>query len=109
MKTLMMIPIWLFTLSAHALTNSLALLPPMGWNTWYCFVDVYDDAMIRGVTDAMVTNGLQAAGYQYINLDGCYWFGRDTNGNMLVDTNRFPSGISGLAAYVRAKGFKFGI
>lgn len=101
--------LWAGTHSGLSLTNGLAKLPPMGWNTWYCFYDSYDGAMVRGIVDAMATNGLKEAGYNYINLDGCYWVGRDTNGNMIVDQNRYPGGIEGLSDYVHSKGFKFGV
>jgi alpha-galactosidase len=94
---------------AQALTNGLALTPPMGWSTWYAFLWNYDESVIRGVADAMVTNGMRAAGYEYINLDDCWQGYRDTNGEMVADTNRFPSGMKALADYVHSRGFKFGI
>jgi alpha-galactosidase len=105
---LLVVPIWLAALCSQASTNTLAPTPPMGWNTWYCFVENFDASTVRGITDAMATNGLQAAGYQFINLDGCYWAGRDASGDMIIDTNRFPGGMAALGAYVHARGFKFG-
>jgi alpha-galactosidase len=34
---------------------------------------------------------------------------RDSNGNIVIDAKRFPSGMKALADYVHAKGLKFGI
>ncbi len=100
---------WILAGAAHGSTNGLALVPPMGWNSWYCFYGNYNEGVIRGVADAMTTNGLQAAGYQYINLDDCYATGRDTAGFLVVDTNKFPGGLAALGAYLHSKGFKFGV
>jgi alpha-galactosidase len=55
----------------QGLTNGLALTPPMGWNSWNNFGCGIDEWMIRRMADAMATNGMKAAGYQYINLDDC--------------------------------------
>ncbi|CAI0441906.1 unnamed protein product [Linum tenue] len=46
----------------------------------------------------MVSSGLAALGYQYINL-----------GNLVANATTFPAGIKGLADYVHAKGLKLGI
>lgn len=108
-KVAMAVLFWMWATPAHSLTNGLALVPPMGWNTWYCFYGDFDASTIRGIADAMTTNGLKEAGYNYINLDDCYWGGRDSGGNMIVDSNRFPGGIRALADYVHSKDFKFGI
>ena len=64
---------------------------------------------MRSIANTMATNGMLAAGYQYINLDDGWAGYRDTNGVMVSDTNRYPSGIKALADYVHAKGFKFGL
>jgi alpha-galactosidase len=92
-----------------ALTNNLALTPPMGWNSWNYFGCNVSDTLIRGIADTMATNGMQAAGYQFINIDDCWQVSRDTNGVIVPDPARFPNGIKALADYVHAKGFKLGI
>ena len=76
--------------SGLALTNNLALTPPMGWNTWNHFGCNISDALIRATADAMLTNGMKAAGYEYVNIDGCWSGGRDTNGVLYANTNSFP-------------------
>ena len=50
---------------------ALALTPPMGWNSWNKFACDVSEKLIRETADAMVSSGLQAAGYQYVNIDDC--------------------------------------
>jgi alpha-galactosidase len=94
----------------HALDNGLAKTPPMGWNSWNKFgCEGLNEKVVRETADAMVTNGMKDAGYQYVILDDCWQTGRDSAGNIIADTQRFPSGIKALADYVHSKGLKFGI
>src|SRR5512136_3058043 len=86
-------------LRTHALTNGLALTPPMGWNSWNKFGCSINENLIKQMADAMVTNGLLAAGYQFINIDDCWQVSRDTNGVIVAGPN-FPNGIQALADYV---------
>jgi alpha-galactosidase len=90
--------------------DGLAQTPPMGWNSWNTFASHIDEALVRGVADAMVENGMQAAGYQYIVLDDCWLeMERDADGNLVAHSDKFPSGMKALGDYLHAKGFKFGI
>jgi alpha-galactosidase len=90
--------------------SDLALTPPMGWNGWNKFqCDGLNEDIVKQVTASMVTNGMRAAGYQYINLDDCWQSSRDNNGTIVADIDKFPSGIKALADYVHSKGFKFGL
>lgn len=95
--------------SSLALTNGLALTPPMGWNSWNHYACNISDATIRGIANAMTTNGMKAAGYQFINLDDCWQVSRDSNGVIVPDPTRFPNGIKALADYVHSKGLKLGV
>ncbi|MGH7991920.1 MAG: glycoside hydrolase family 27 protein, partial [Limisphaerales bacterium] len=95
--------------NAWGLTNGLALTPPMGWNSWNHFGCNIDESLIKSEADAMATNGMEAAGYQYINIDDCWQTNRDTNGVIVADPTKFPSGIKALADYVHSKGLKLGI
>src|SRR5437773_12335255 len=54
--------------SAQA-SASLAPTPPMGWNSWNKFGCNVSDKLIREIADAVVSSGMQAAGYQYVNID----------------------------------------
>ncbi len=89
--------------------DELALTPPMGWNSWNTFACNVDEAMIRGMADAMVASGMKDAGYRYIVIDDCWQGERDSLGFIRPDPQRFPSGMKALAEYVHSKGLKFGI
>ncbi|MCX5759110.1 MAG: NPCBM/NEW2 domain-containing protein, partial [Candidatus Hydrogenedentes bacterium] len=87
--------------------RKLALTPPMGWNSWYVWGPMITDAQMRAAADAMVSSGLAAHGYQYVNIDDGWEAGRDAEGN--IQTNdRFP-GMRSLGDYIHERGLKFGI
>ena len=90
--------------------DQLAMTPQMGWNSWNKFQGRVSEQLIRETADAMATNGMKDAGYQYVNIDDT-WESRerDAEGNIGTDPTRFPSGIKALADYVHSKGLKLGI
>lgn len=93
-----------------SLENGLGRTPPMGWNSWNHFNCNIDEKLIRATADAMVSTGLSAVGYKYINLDDCWAEqNRDSKGNLVPKASTFPSGIKALADYVHSKGLKLGI
>jgi len=83
--------------------------PPMGWNSWNNFGCSPSETLLKGVADAMVSSGMAAVGYQYVNIDDCWMSGRDSSGNLVADASKFPSGIKSLADYMHGKGLKLGI
>jgi alpha-galactosidase len=87
----------------------LGATPPMGWNSWNTFGCNIDEDLIKGVADTFVSSGMQAAGYEYVNVDDCWMDGRDDSGALRWNASKFPSGIPALAEYVHAKGLKLGI
>jgi alpha-galactosidase len=89
--------------------NGLAGVPPMGWNSWYAFYGGVTEAKVRRQADLVISLGLKDLGYTYVNLDDGWQGGRDPNGNIIPDANKFPNGIAALADYVHSKGLKFGI
>jgi alpha-galactosidase len=66
-----------------------------------------DDAAVRGMADAMASNGMKEAGYQYINIDDTWEAERDAQGN-IRSNKKFPD-MKALADYVHSKGLKIGI
>ncbi len=92
---------------ARAQNSSLAATPPMGWNTWYAFGCQVTEAQVRAAADAMVSNGMKAAGYKYVNLDDCWQGKRDAKG--FIHSNQRFSDMRGLSQYLHGRGFKFGI
>jgi alpha-galactosidase len=95
---------------AAAVANGLALTPPMGWNDWNAYGCNVSETLVKQTADKIVSSGLAAAGYQYVNIDDCWMQrSRDSAGNLQPDLTKFPDGISGTAAYVHSKGLKLGI
>jgi alpha-galactosidase len=103
------LPLIVFTTNCAAQAQQLAQTPPMGWNSWNKFGCDVSEQLIREMADAMVSSGLQAAGYQYVNIDDCWQVSRDAQGNIVADPAKFPSGIKALADYVHGKGLKLGV
>ncbi|HET8655084.1 MAG TPA: glycoside hydrolase family 27 protein [Longimicrobiaceae bacterium] len=89
--------------------NGLVRTPPMGWNSWNKFACNVNEGLIRQTADAMVSSGMRDAGYTYVVIDDCWQVGRDAQGNIIPDPERFPSGMKALADYVHSKGLKFGV
>ncbi|HEX5216265.1 MAG TPA: NPCBM/NEW2 domain-containing protein [Vicinamibacterales bacterium] len=87
--------------------GALALTPPLGWNSWNVWGTTVDDAKIRAAADAMVSSGLAAHGFAYINIDDGWEGQRDANG-VLQPNEKFPN-MKALADYVHSKGLKIGI
>ena len=89
--------------------DSLAKTPPMGWNSWNTFRLKINEDLVRGIADMFVEKGFKDAGYEYIVIDDGWQIDRDAQGNIVVNKDKFPSGIKALADYIHSKGLKFGI
>ena len=89
--------------------NGLALTPPMGWNSWNKFACNVNEQVVRDTADAIASNGMKEAGYEFVVIDDCWHGTRDENGFITEDKTRFPSGLKALADYIHSKGLKFGI
>ena len=88
-------------------SNSLAMTPPMGWNSWNRFKEAIDDKTVRAMADAMVSNGMRDAGYLYVNIDDTWEGPRDAQGNITTNA-KFPN-MRALADYVHSRGLKLGL
>jgi alpha-galactosidase len=95
---------------ALALDDGLADRPPLGWNCYHWFGCQPSEKIMRNAADAIVSNGLKAAGYLYVNMDdGWMAKSRDAQGNLVANPTRFPGGLKALTDYIHAKGLKAGI
>src|SRR5579875_15143 len=99
------------------------LTPVLGWSSWSFFRHSTDAAIVESEAQAMQTSGLEAEGFQYVNLDD-FWYecpqgGQGPNvdqyGRWVTDPTKYPpgpggeNGIAALADYVHGLGEKFGI
>ena len=91
----------------HAMAQSAAPTPPMGWNSWNHFHRNIDDKTVRAQADAMVSSGMRDAGYIYVNIDDTWEGERDAQGNIQTNS-KFPD-MKALADYIHGKGLKLGI
>jgi alpha-galactosidase len=93
--------------------NTLALTPPMGWNSWYIHYNRVSDIIMREAADQMINTGMADYGYQYVNIDDCWMKKRgdepyrDADGAVLSGA-KFPD-MKGLADYIHSKGLKAGL
>ncbi len=87
--------------------DTLALTPPLGWNSWNCFGCDVNQGNVTAAADAMVSSGLIEHGWTYINIDDCWEAGRDAEGNVLSN-QKFPD-MKALADYIHSKGLRLGL
>ena len=104
--------------------HKLALTPPMGWNSWNVWGDTVDEGKVRDAANEMIAAGLQAHGYQFVNIDEGWQTKevphaapgqpsqpspplRDAQGNILSNA-QFPD-MKALVDFVHAKGLRIGI
>lgn len=90
--------------------RTLALTPPMGWNSFNTFGCEPDEQLVKEIADTMVSSGLKDAGYEYINIDdGWMATERDDQGNLFPRPEKFPHGLKHLTDYIHSLGLKAGI
>ncbi len=108
-STLIMVFLMVVSVYSQEGWDELAKTPPMGWNSWNKFACNVSEKLIKETADAMVSTGLKEAGYTYIVIDDCWLIGRDAEGNMIPDSERFPNGMKSVGDYIHSLGLKFGI
>ena len=89
--------------------NAQVETPTMGWSSWNTFAVNISEDIIKGQADAMVSQGLKDAGYQYINIDDGFQYGRTSAGKVRIHPQRFPHGLKVVSDYIHSKGLKAGI
>ncbi len=88
--------------------ETIALTPPMGWNSWNVYGLSVDEAKVRASANALLESGLAAHGWTYVNIDdGWEAEQRAPNGEILTNA-KFPD-MSGLSGELHAHGLRFGI
>jgi MYXO-CTERM domain-containing protein len=96
--------------------STLALTPPMGWNSYDSFIAAVKESDVVDAAKAMKTL-LQPYGWDTVVID-YLWYDpektTDSNGRWLPSKSKYPNangddGFKSLAAQVHALGLKFGI
>lgn len=89
----------------------LAPRPPMGWNGYNAFecAPELDEVKVKANIDALIASGMQAAGYQFVNLDKCWQGPRSPDGRRTFDPVRLPGGIAALSDFIHQRGLSLGI
>ena len=87
---------------------AIALTPPMGWNSWYCFSEAVAATDVVAMARAMRDSGLADYGWSYVNIDDCWnAAARDTDGAM-APNERFPD-MAGMVSTIHGYGLRAGI
>ena len=99
--------------------DTLALTPPMGWNSWYIHYYRVTDRHMRQAADAMIASGMADFGYEYVNIDDCWMVkpgaedpmigGEPRDAGGAIRSNRHFPDMKGLTDYIHAKGLKAGL
>ena len=99
--------------------DTLALTPPMGWNSWYIHYHRVSDADMRAAADAMIASGMADVGYQYVNIDDCWMVkpgaddptlgGQPRDADGAIRPNRKFPDMKAMTDYIHAKGLKAGL
>jgi len=83
-------------------------MPMMGWASWNKYYENITEAAVKKQADAIVSSGLAAIGYNYVNIDDGFFDGRNADGSLRLNTARFPNGFKPVVDYIHAKGLKAG-
>ena len=92
--------------------DTLALTPPMGWNSWYIHYNRVTEQHMRNATDSMIESGMADAGYMYVNIDDCWMKKRGDepyrdDDNAVLPNDKFPD-MKGMVDYIHDKGLRAG-
>jgi hypothetical protein len=88
--------------------DTLALTPPMGWNSWNAYGLAVNADKVRSVADAMVSSGLAAHGWTYVNIDDGWESAHRENNGEIRSNSKFPD-MRAMSDYLHARGLRFGI
>ncbi|MBT2139764.1 hypothetical protein KK141_09475 [Dyella sp. LX-66] len=97
--------------SASAQVNGVAQRPYLGWSSFSQQTldpNFLTQANVITQSDALLSSGLQAHGYNYINMDSGWHGGFDANGRPIADPVLFPD-IKALIDHIHQNGQKAGI
>ena len=105
----LLITFWFTSPFSATADNDKKQAPTMGWSSWNTFSVHISEDIIKGQADAMVSQGLKDVGYEYINIDDGFQYGRTPDGKVCIHPERFPNGLKVVSDYIHSKELKAGI
>ena len=100
----------LFAIIHDGAADWVARTPPMGYNTWNHYGCSVDAQILTSTASALVSTGLAAKGYEYVNSDDCWMLAnRTAEGNMIPNPTKFPNGFKAVADFIHGLGLKSGL
>ena len=88
--------------------ETIALTPPMGWNSWNHYAGRVSAEVVLANAKAMVESGLIEHGWSYLNIDDTWQGKRGGPFNALQGNEKFPD-MKKLCDDIHALGLKVGI
>jgi alpha-galactosidase len=89
--------------------ETIALTPPMGWNSWNIYASKVTQELVAANAEAMAGSGLINHGWSYMNIDDVWQGKRGGEFHaILPDSSTFPN-IQALCNEVHGMGLKIGI
>jgi hypothetical protein len=80
----------------------------VGWCSWFAFFSDVTESDIKNTADA-IADKLRPFGYEYLQIDDGYQRGQGLPELWLNANDKFPGGLSALAAYIKGKGLRPGL
>jgi alpha-galactosidase len=88
--------------------ETIALTPPMGWNSWNHYSSRVSQEIVLENAKAMASSGLMDHGWTYVNMDDTWQGKRGGSFNAIQGNEKFPN-MRELCDSVHALGLKVGI
>ena len=120
-------------ITVYGYNNGVGEKPVLGYSSWYACSSNVTEAHMKNQTDALISTGLADLGYKYgminimniiflmytyyflymyitkVNVDEGWIKSRASNGTLISDPDKFPSGMKQLGDYIHNKGLKYGL
>jgi alpha-galactosidase len=88
--------------------ETIALTPPLGWNSWNCWGSKVDAEKVLQSARGMVASGLINHGWTYMNIDDAWQGKRGGPFHAIQGNEKFPD-MKGLCDTIHQMGLKVGI
>ena len=90
--------------------NGLQLTPQMGWDTYNAYGLAYNESTILTNAERLVSLGFRDLGYNVVIFDDAMTeLNRSSNGTLIANAGKFPSGLRSIADQLHGYGLLFGV